>query len=138
MTAPGMEEPEAALSFEESVRIVLGIEAAFRTLNLDLILECFLEDAVVRFPFVPPICGRPAIRSLLAARYADYSHYSLDKEVIAARGSRIAVKLRAQWLDLQSTTWQCSEGLEVLTIRNDRIAQWEAVFAKQAMPAPRL
>jgi nuclear transport factor 2 (NTF2) superfamily protein len=125
---------ERVLSFGEAERFVKRVEAVFRTMELESIVELFASSAVVRFPFAAPIAGRAAIEAFLRARYADISDYSLSKELVAVHGCRLAVKLRAQWRSAATGARVESIAMEVLTVERSRIAEWEAVSVSQPRP----
>lgn len=124
------------LTFSEALRFVQHVEAIFRTMDLESIAGLFTHRAVVRFPFAEPVVGRESIAEFLRIRYSDISEYRLTKELVAVHGDRIAVKLQAQWRSASTGALFASVAMEVLTVEDSRIAEWEAVSVCQSRADP--
>jgi len=120
------------MSFAEAIRFIKEVESVFRTMDLQSIVGLFTESASIKLPFAPAVVGRKSIAEFFRARYADITHYSLDKEVVAVHENRIAVKLQAQWRSAATGALHRSSAMEVLTVEVGRIAVWEMVSVSQA------
>ncbi len=108
--------------------IVDGVLLAFRSQNLAMILEGFTEDAEVLFGPMPAMRGRAQIEDFLRARFKRQQNYRLDKELRMVDGNKLAVAWQGWWDDAVTGEAMRGKGIEVWTIRDGRIAHWEAAF----------
>jgi nuclear transport factor 2 (NTF2) superfamily protein len=107
------------------------LQRAQRLLNagdLSEIMKTFASDVVVRFADFPEMCGRAPVEKFLAARFARQRNYRLQKQLRAVSGNTIACSWDAEWEDGQDGRQMQGRGIELLTMRGDEIAAWEAVF----------
>jgi len=84
------------LTNEIALRIVDGVLLAFRSQNMDLILEGFTTDAEVRFGPLS-LHGRGEIEPLLRARFKRQLNYGSDKELRMVDGNKMAVAWTGWW-----------------------------------------
>jgi nuclear transport factor 2 (NTF2) superfamily protein len=122
-----MEEPEE-LTRECADGIVHGVLLAFRSRNIDLILEGFTDDAEVLFGPMDVLRGRGEIERFLKARFDRQLNYRLEKDLRMVDGAKMAVAWRGWWDDAITGVAMRGKGVEIWTIRGGRIARWEAAF----------
>lgn len=116
------------LTFGEAEAV---LERAQRLLNagdIPEIMKTFALDIVVRFADFPETCGRPPLEAFLRARFARQKAYRLQKQLRAVSGSVIVCYWDAEWEDGQNGLQMEGRGIELLTMRGDEIAKWEATF----------
>lgn len=107
------------------------LERAQRLLNagdISEIMKTFSSDVVVRFADFPETTGRPPLEKFLIARFARQKIYRLQKQLRAVSGNVIVCYWDAEWDDGQDGRQMQGRGIELLTMRGDRIAKWEATF----------
>jgi nuclear transport factor 2 (NTF2) superfamily protein len=107
------------------------LERAQRLLNagdISEVMKSFASDVVVRFADFPETYGRPPLEAFLRARFARQKKYRLQKQLRAVSGNVIVCSWDAEWEDGQNQCKMEGRGIELLTMRGDEIAQWEATF----------
>jgi nuclear transport factor 2 (NTF2) superfamily protein len=117
-----------ALTFDDAKAV---LERAQRLLNagdVSEVMKTFASDAVVRFADFPETHGRPPLQKFLMARFARQKNYRLQKQLRAVSGNVIVCSWDAEWEDGQDGRQMQGRGIELLTMRGDEIAKWEATF----------
>jgi nuclear transport factor 2 (NTF2) superfamily protein len=107
------------------------LERAQRLLNagdISEVMKTFASDVVVRFADFPETYGRPPLEAFLRARFARQRNYRLQKQLRAVSGNVIVCYWDAEWDDGQNGHKMEGRGIELLTMRADEIAKWEATF----------
>lgn len=116
------------LTFADATAV---LERAQRLLNAgDLagVMDTFASDVVVRFADFPETHGKPPLEKFLTARFARLKNYRLQKQLRAVSGSVIVFSWDAQWEDGNDGRQMQGYGIELLTMRGEEIAKWEAAF----------
>jgi nuclear transport factor 2 (NTF2) superfamily protein len=133
---PG-EPQEQDMAPDQTIRQLTFIDAeavlgqAQRLLNagdISEVMKTFTSDVVVRFADFPETYGRPPLEAFLRARFARQRNYRLHKQLRAVSGSVIVCYWDAEWEDGQNGRQMEGRGIELLTMRDDEIAKWEATF----------
>jgi len=122
----GQEIKELTFADAEAV-----LERAQRLLNAgDIceIMKTFACDVVVRFADFPETTGRPPLEKFLIARFARQKNYRLQKQLRAVSGNVIVCYWDAEWEDRLDGRQMQGRGIELLTMRSDKVAKWEATF----------
>jgi nuclear transport factor 2 (NTF2) superfamily protein len=107
------------------------LERAQRLLNagdISEVMKTFTSDVVVRFADFPETYGRPPLEAFLRARFARQRNYRLRKQLRAVSGNVIVCYWDAEWEDGHDGRKMEGRGIELLTMRGDEIAKWEATF----------
>jgi nuclear transport factor 2 (NTF2) superfamily protein len=107
------------------------LERAQRLLNagdISEVMKTFASDVVVRFADFPETHGRPPLEKFLIARFARQKNYRLQKQLRAVSGNVIVCYWDAEWEDGKDGRQMQGRGIELLTMRGDEIAKWEATF----------
>ena len=107
------------------------LQRAQRLLNagdLSQVMKTFASDIVVRFADFPETHGRPPLEAFLRARFARQRNYRLQKQLRAVSGNVIVCYWDAEWEDGLDGRRMEGRGIELLTMRGDEIAKWEATF----------
>lgn len=115
-------------TLEEARAFVKHVESLFMPWNVDGIVAGFTEDCVVRFGDLPEFRGRAELEKFFRARAARQQGYRLRKELKAVMGDVIANTWTGEWTDSQSGAKMAGHGVEVWTLREGRIAEWDAAF----------
>ncbi|KRR28853.1 nuclear transport factor 2 family protein [Bradyrhizobium retamae] len=96
--------------------------------DISEIMKTFAPDVVVRFADFPETHGRPPLEKFLLARFARQKNYRLQKQLRAVSGSVIVCYWEGEWDDGQDGRQMEGRGIEILTMRGNEIAEWEATF----------
>ena len=113
-------------------------EASFGSADVRAMLACFTEDCVVRFGEQPEISGLDALERFLRARMARQRDYGLRKTLRAVQGNVIGVEWHGWWQDARTGTEMEGKGLEFWTMRDGKIAVWDAAFNVWEKDGPRV
>jgi nuclear transport factor 2 (NTF2) superfamily protein len=113
---------------EEACAFVAHVESLFMPWNIEALLAGFTEDCVVRFGDLPELRGKPALEDLFRSRMGRQSDYRLKKEFRALMGDKIANYWEGWWEDRLTGKRMRGRGVEVWTMRDGKIAVWEAAF----------
>lgn len=116
------------LTFDDAEAV---LERAQRLLNagdISAVMKTFAADVVVRFADFPETQGRPPLERFLIARFARQKNYRLQKQLRAVSGNVIVCSWDAEWEDGRDGREMQGRGIELLTMRGDEIAKWEATF----------
>ncbi len=105
-----------------------GLVEAFHDRDLERLAAGWCEDIVIRFADLPEVRGREAARKWLAGRFARQRGYSLRKTLMAIDGEVLGDMWTGTWTDAETGAAMAGKGMEFLTMRDGRIAVWEAVF----------
>src|SRR5262245_34575921 len=115
-------------TLEEARALVKRVEALFMPWNIDALVDGFTEDCVVRFGTVDEFRGRETLRAFFTARSRKQRNYRLTKELRSLAEDRLTNVWRGEWEDADTGARMKGFGLEVWTLRDGRIAVWEAAF----------
>src|ERR1700744_1920993 len=118
---------------EEALVLVAHVESLFMPWNIDALVAGFTEDCVVRFGVIPEFKGHDALRKFFTARSARQKGYRLKKQFRSLMGDVMTNIWDGEWEDADSGKPRKGFGVEVWTMRDGRIAVWEASF--NAAPA---
>jgi nuclear transport factor 2 (NTF2) superfamily protein len=86
------------------------------------------EDCVVRFGIVPEFRGREALRAFFMTRSAKQNGYRLKKQFRALMNDTMTNIWDGEWEDSTTGRRMKGFGVEVWTMRDGKIAVWEAAF----------
>ena len=120
-------------TIEDARRVVAHVESLFMPWNIDALVAGFTEDCIVRFGAIPEFRGHDALRKFFTARSARQKGYRLRKQFRSLMGDVIANVWDGEWEDAESGQPMKGFGVEVWTMRDGKIAVWEASF--NAAPA---
>jgi nuclear transport factor 2 (NTF2) superfamily protein len=127
------EESRNPRTNEEARSFVAHVESLFMPWNIDALVAGFTEDCVVRFGVIPEFRGHDALRKFFTARSVKQKGYRLRKKFRALMGDVMSNIWDGEWEDATTGQRMKGFGVEVWTMRDGRIAVWEASF--NAAPA---
>jgi nuclear transport factor 2 (NTF2) superfamily protein len=113
---------------DEARAFVAHVEQLFMPWNIDALLAGFTDDCVVKFGDLPELNGKAALEKLFRNRMERQKDYRLKKEFRALAGNVIANYWEGRWEDRLSGAKMQGRGVEVWTMRDGKIAVWEAAF----------
>jgi nuclear transport factor 2 (NTF2) superfamily protein len=119
--------PEA-VGRELALKLVQAAEDAFGRGDLEAILRGYTDDVIIRFADIPEIRGKAAAERFLRARFARQRNYRLRKRLRMLEGNMLGNFWEGEWEDAQTGKKMCGRGTEFWTIRDGKIAVWEATF----------
>ncbi|MBV9459214.1 MAG: nuclear transport factor 2 family protein [Bradyrhizobium sp.] len=113
---------------EEARAFVAHVQSLFMPWNIDALVAGFTEDCVVRFGVIPEFRGRAALRKFFEARKAKQKGYRLRKQFRALMNDVMSNVWEGEWEDAETGRRMKGFGVEVWTLRDGKIAIWEASF----------
>jgi nuclear transport factor 2 (NTF2) superfamily protein len=113
---------------DEARAFVAHVESLFMPWNIDGLLAGFTEDCIVKFGDLPEFSGKAALEKLFRSRMERQKGYRLKKEFRALAGDVIANYWEGWWEDTITGKKMQGRGVEVWTMRDGKIAVWEAAF----------
>ncbi len=116
------------ISRDVAERMVREAERAFGSADITAILDIFTDDVVIRFADIPEIHGKADAERFLRARFARQRNYKLSKSLRMVESDRIGNLWDGEWDDAQTGQKMRGRGIEFWTVRDGKIALWEAVF----------
>lgn len=122
----------------EAEAAVRAAETSFGDADVPAMLACFTEDCVVRFAEQPDLHGLAELEGFLRARMARQRSYGLRKTLRAVDGNVIGVEWHGWWDDARTGRAMEGKGLEFWTMREGRIAVWDAAFNVWEKDGPRV
>lgn len=127
-------EPE--LTREAAERLVKAVERVFGEGDVAKMMQGFTDDVVVRFADRPEMRGKDAVETFLRARFARQKNYRLTKVLRMVEGNMIGNVWDGWWEDAQTGRAMQGRGTEFWTLRDGKIAVWEATFNVWEAGAP--
>jgi nuclear transport factor 2 (NTF2) superfamily protein len=118
---------------EEARSFVAYVESLFMPWNIDALVAGFTEDCVVRFGVIPEFRGHDALRKFFTARSAKQKGYRLRKQFRTLMNDVMTNSWDGEWEDAGTGQRMKGFGVEVWSMRDGKIAIWEAAF--NAAPA---
>jgi nuclear transport factor 2 (NTF2) superfamily protein len=120
-------------TIEDARKLVAQVEQLFMPWNIEALVAGFTEDCIVRFGNVPEFRGHDALKKFFTARSARQKGYRLKKQFRSLMGDVMTNIWDGEWEDAGTGQRMKGFGVEVWTMRDGRIAVWEASF--NAAPA---
>ncbi|MEM7025093.1 MAG: nuclear transport factor 2 family protein [Pseudomonadota bacterium] len=121
---------------QNALRLVADVEEAFGTRDIDRIMSGFTDDITVRFADQPEIQGKEAVRRFLEARFGRQKGYKLTKTLRMVDGDMIGNYWFGDWEDAFTGKQMSGRGTEFWTVRDGKVAVWEAAFSVWDRNAP--
>jgi nuclear transport factor 2 (NTF2) superfamily protein len=116
------------LTFGDAEAVLERAQRLMSAGDISEVMKTFASDVVVRFADLPETSGKPALENFLSARFARQKNYRLQKQLRAVSGKVIACCWEGEWEDGQDGREMQGRGIELLTMRGEEIARWEATF----------
>jgi ketosteroid isomerase-like protein len=117
-------------SVAKAKSIVAHFAAVSTSCDMDTFLGGFTEDCVVSFNEQAEIRGHDGLRALMAPRFARFSspgtEYVCRKALRSLCGNLFGVIWVNHWIDTETHKTMRSKGIEFWTMRDGRIARWDA------------
>jgi nuclear transport factor 2 (NTF2) superfamily protein len=115
-------------TLDEARKLVKHVEGLFMPWNIDALVDGFTEDCVIRFGTLAEFRGREALRAFFTARSRRQKNYRLTKELRSLEGDRLTNVWTGAWEDTENGVAMKGFGIEVWTMRDGKVAVWEAAF----------
>jgi nuclear transport factor 2 (NTF2) superfamily protein len=113
---------------DEARAFVAHVESLFMPWNIEALVDGFTEDCIVKFGDLPEMRGKLDLLELFFSREERQKDYRLTKEFRALMGDKIANYWEGWWEDRLTGKRMHGRGVEVWTMRDGKIAVWEAAF----------
>jgi ketosteroid isomerase-like protein len=115
-------------TIDDATRLVKRVETLFANADIESILAGFTDDVVVRFADFPELCGKNETERFLRARFARQKGYQLQKTLRMVMANMIGNFWEGTWEDAVTGKKMRGRGTEFWTLRDGKIALWEATF----------
>ena len=119
---------ETGMTLGEAKAFVKRAEAQFAAGDVDTIVAGYTSDVVVRFGDFPEMRGPAEVERFLRARFARQRNYRLTKDLRSMSGNVISNYWEGTWEDAETGKRMRGRGAESWTMREGKIAMWEAAF----------
>lgn len=119
---------DTQLARQQALALVKAAERDFAAGNVDSIVAGYTDDVVIRFADVPEIRGKAQAEKFLRARFARQKDYRLTKVLRMLEANMIGNYWDGEWQDARTGKQMVGRGTEFWSIRNGKIALWEATF----------
>jgi nuclear transport factor 2 (NTF2) superfamily protein len=130
-------EQTSGVSWEEAEHLMREAEVAFGTGDVEHILVLFTPDVHVRYADFPVMRGRDEYERFIRARTGRQRNYHPRKTLWAVMGNIVVDSWDGEWEDSASGKVMRGHGVEVLVLRDGKVAQLDAAFnAWEADSAP--
>jgi nuclear transport factor 2 (NTF2) superfamily protein len=116
------------LTFDDAEAVLKRAQRLLNAGDVSEVMKSFTTDVVVRFADFPETHGKPPLEAFLRARFARQKNYRLQKQLRAVSGKVIVCYWDAEWEDGHDGCQMEGRGIELLTMRGDEVAKWEATF----------
>lgn len=113
---------------EEARAFVAYVESLFMPWNVDALVAGFTDDCLVRFGTIAEFRGHEALRKFFTARSVRQKGYRLRKRFRTLSGDLMTNVWDGEWEDIESGRRMKGFGVELWTMREGKIAIWEAAF----------
>lgn len=127
-TRTGATTRAAALSAGQARAVLSAAERAWHRRDLDALVAALHPDVRIRFNSQPEIRGLDTARAWLKSRFDAQRDYRLKKTLRGVDGSMIVSSWVGRWRDERTGGPLCGRGIELLTIDNGLIRDWDAVM----------
>jgi nuclear transport factor 2 (NTF2) superfamily protein len=117
-----------AVSREQALQLVKAAERCFASGDVASIVAGYTDDVVIRFADVPEIRGKAQAEKFLRARFARQKNYRLTKVLRMLEGNMLGNYWDGEWQDAHTGKQMVGRGTEFWTVRDGKIAVWEATF----------
>ena len=117
-----------AVTREFALKLVQNVEDIFGRGDVEAILQGYTDDIVIRFADIPEIRGKAAAERFLRARFARQRNYRLRKVLRMLEGDMLGNYWDGEWEDAITGKTMCGRGTEFWTVRDGKVALWEATF----------
>ena len=119
---------DAPLGREQALQMVKAAERDFASGDVASIVAGYTDDVVIRFADVPEIRGKAQAEKFLRARFARQKNYRLTKVLRTLQGNMLGNYWDGEWEDAQTGKQMVGRGTEFWTVRDGKVALWEATF----------
>jgi nuclear transport factor 2 (NTF2) superfamily protein len=120
--------PHNPRTVDEARALVKRVEGLFMPWNIDALVDGFTEDCVVRFGTVAEFRGRETLRAFFTTRSRRQKNYRLTKQLRSLAGDTLTNVWTGAWEDAETGMPMKGFGVEVWTMRDGKVAVWEAAF----------
>ena len=120
--------PHNPRTVDEARALVKRVEGLFMPWNIDALVDGFTEDCIVRFGTVAEFRGRESLRAFFTTRSRRQKNYRLTKQLRSLAGDTLTNVWTGAWEDAETGVPMKGFGVEVWTMRDGKVAVWEAAF----------
>lgn len=120
-----------AMDAETAQRWLDQVSATCTTFDPELIADIFTDDAIADLGEVV-VAGKEQLRPLIKQRYSKYTHFDLRKTLRVLSGDLVVCDARLRWKSAEQPNMQQTRAIEILQVRDGRIARWDNAFVSWA------
>ena len=112
----------------DAYALMAAAETAFRSRDLEAIIELFDEDVEVSFADFAPIVGKASYRDFLEARFRRQLEYRPTTIVEFVGEDVIGASWEATWIDSLTSKEMVGRGCEFVHLRDGKIIKYTVAF----------
>lgn len=101
----------------------------FQGADIQALADLFTEDCTIRYGATPEQQGRVALRRLVTGLLSRRQNFEVQKTCIAIDRNKLAIRSEESWTDRETGRAMTGFGVEVWTMREGKIAMWEAGYS---------
>jgi nuclear transport factor 2 (NTF2) superfamily protein len=101
----------------------------FHGVDIQALADLFTEDCLIRYGAAREQQGRVVLRRLLTGLLSRRRDLRVQKTCIAIDRNKLAIRSEESWSDGETGKAMTGFGVEVWTMREGKIAIWEAAFS---------
>ena len=110
----------------------------FRGGDIQGLVDCFTEDCTIRYGAASEQQGRVPLRRVVTELLSRRHDLRLEKTCIAIDRNKLVIRSEESWSDKDTGKTMTAFGVEVWTMRDGKIAVWEAAASARESGEVRL
>jgi nuclear transport factor 2 (NTF2) superfamily protein len=113
-------------SRHQSNALLRSVVDMLRGADIQGLVDCFTEDCTIRYGASAEQQGRVPLRRILTELLSRRQNPRLQKTCIAIDRNKLVIRSEESWTDKDTGKTMAGFGVEVWTMRDGKIAVWEA------------
>lgn len=116
-------------SRHQASTLLRAMAEMFQRADIPALVELFTEDCTIRYGAAAEQQGRVPLRRVLTGLIERRRDLRMSKTCIAIDRNKLVIRSEESWKEGDANTPMTGFGIEVWTMRDSRIAVWEAGFS---------
>jgi nuclear transport factor 2 (NTF2) superfamily protein len=109
--------------------LLKAVTEMFQGGDIQALADLFTEDCAIRYGAAPEQQGRIALRRLITELLSRRQNLQVQKTCVAIDRNKLTIRSEERWTERDVGTAMTGFGVEVWTMREGKIAIWEAAFS---------
>ena len=116
-------------SRHQATTLLRAVTEMFQNGDLPALADVFTEDCAIRYGAAPEQEGRIALRRLLTGVLLRRRNLSVQKTCVSIDRNKLTIRSEERWIERDVGTPMIGFGVEIWTMREGKIAIWEAALS---------